>query len=681
MRTLPKSLAIDLALRRFADRDANAAECFAGLFAEIRPRDPDDAATARANYALMLDTLAANPGHRAAIWSRFAEFFARRKQIGFFTDAGILPNTGFFTELGTRLVERVLPEVPDPWQLKDALGMIFDDRRDRRWLDAIPAEMSERFWSLLQPPPELAAEAAQPILATMVDALLVLSHRVSAMGLEPALVRLEPALLERESPFLAQSVEAVRFADSYRAALAAGGPPREDERHLLVLLDQCRGVLRQVRKTALRLGTSLELTYLLRRCWQSLERMEALADLLAARYSADVRAAAVARWALLVRAAARGESERRSIRLLFARLGSTLALRVTDNAAQTGEHYVAHSRADYAAMWRSAMGAGVVIAFLALLKIYASKLGWPPLNQAFVYSMIYALGFVLIYLLHFTIATKQPAMTAQTLAAAIGEMDAARGDLRKLVDLVAGVARTQLAAILGNVLVAFPVALCIAGGLWTAKGAPFIDAAKAHHLLHELDPLRSLAIPHAAVAGVCLFLTGLISGYFDNLAAHGRIAERVARLRWLRTAAGPERAAAAGEYMRRNLGGIAGNFLFGVMLGSIGTLAGLFGLPIDIRHIAFASANLAYALVALDFEVPLRIVLWSTAGVALIGLTNLAVSFSLALWVALKARGVAFGRTRELVALLAKEVRARPSRFLFPPPAGAAPEPQAHARG
>ena len=43
--------------------------------------------------------------------------------------------------------------------------------------------------------------------------------------------------------------------------------------------------------------------------------------------------------------------------------------------------------------------------------------------------MNYALGFVLIYLLHFTIATKQPAMTAQTIAGAVSEIGRARGDL------------------------------------------------------------------------------------------------------------------------------------------------------------------------------------------------------------------------------------------------------------
>ena len=46
--------------------------------------------------------------------------------------------------------------------------------------------------------------------------------------------------------------------------------------------------------------------------------------------------------------------------------------------------------------------------------------------EAFLFSMIYGLGFVLIYLLGMTVATKQPAMTAQTLAGLLGDVRATR---------------------------------------------------------------------------------------------------------------------------------------------------------------------------------------------------------------------------------------------------------------
>ena len=182
----------------------------------------------------------------------------------------------------------------------------------------------------------------------------------------------------------------------------------------------------------------------------------------------------------------------------------------------------------------------------------------------------------------------------------------------------------------------------------------------------DLDP-AGWALPHAAVAGVFLFLSGLISGYFDNKASYARIGARVARLRWLRALAGPPRAARVGAYVEEHLGGLAGNFLFGCMLGTAGTIGIIVGLPIDIRHIAFSSANLGYALVAFDFELPLKTLLWAALGVALIGFVNLAVSFALALWVALKARGVVFTQKRELMARLWSRFRRAPMSFFVAP--------------
>lgn len=667
----PRSLAIDAALHGFLAPDADPAQCLAGLFAAIRPSRGKSANDA---YALMLRTLEANPAYRAALRSRFFAFFDRRRQVDFFADSGIVPSAGFFTELARRVSERLLPPVRDPASLKDAVGIVFHARHDLAWLNAVPEALSRRFWAIVQPLADPDAALPRQVVDQMLEALLVVSHRVSALGLEPELARNHPDLLERESPFIAQSVAATRFVDGCRRALDDPASQHEDERQLRVLVDQCREVLTGVRRTALRRGASLSLTHLLVRLWQSLRRIEALAAVLGAQFRTEAGTAAAPQWADLMRAAFRAELERGSIRWHFKRLVGMLALRVTDNAAQTGEHYVAETRSQYAAMWRSAMGAGLIIGVMALDKILAAKLGWAPLNQAFVYSMNYALGFVLIYLLHFTVATKQPAMTAQTIAATVSQIDPARGDLGRIVDLVAAVARTQLAAILGNVVLALPTALAIGWALGAAKGGPFIDTGKALHLLDDLDPIASFALPHAAVAGVWLFVSGLISGWVDNWTAYERVPARIAQVRWLRAALGPARAGAFAHYVGRNLGGIAGNFLFGVMLGSTGAIAGLFGLPIDIRHIAFASANLGYALVALEFAVPWPAVAWCAFGVALIGLVNLAVSFALALWVALRARGVEFRRTGELLRLLGREIVARPGRFLLPPrPRPAAP--------
>jgi site-specific recombinase len=284
-----------------------------------------------------------------------------------------------------------------------------------------------------------------------------------------------------------------------------------------------------------------------------------------------------------------------------------------------------------------------------------------------VFSLNYAAGFVIILLAHFTIATKQPAMTAATIAGTLSEARGKLAHLERLAGLIVATVRSQVAAILGNVVLAFPTAVVIGFWLSYRLGQPIVSQEKAAHLLHELDPIHSLAIPHAAIAGVYLFLAGLVSGYFDNRASYDRVAARVGALPWLRRLLGDERAARFGAYIDRNLGGLAGNVFFGFCLGSTGTIGALLGLPLDIRHIAFAAANFGYALVAFDFVLPWKTVLLSLAGIALIGLTNLAVSFSLALWVALRSRGASFPQAAGVRRMLWERLVSQPRSFLLPP--------------
>jgi site-specific recombinase len=496
----------------------------------------------------------------------------------------------------------------------------------------------------------------------------ILATRIAALGVEPELVRLCPEVEQHGSPFLGLSAEVHAFVVAHRRNLTDDAAPlAEDEKQVLVLVSQCQELLAKAHRVAKRQGTTLNLTYLLKRLEQSLRRLEFLARIVATRFGAGFSDDLLPAWTGFFREAVAGTIRSNSARAHVGGLIGLLALRVTENAGRTGEHYIAATRSEYLQMWRAAAGAGLIIAVMALFKILAAKLDLAPLNQAFVFSLNYAAGFVLILLLHFTIATKQPAMTAATIAGTLSQASGKLAHLDKLAALIVATVRSQIAAILGNVMLALPTAVVVSFWLSHALGQPIVSQEKAAHLLHDIDPLHSLAIPHAAIAGVYLFLAGLVSGYFDNRASYDQVAARVAALPWLRRLAGIERAERLGGYVDRNLGGIAGNVFFGFCLGSTGTVGALLGLPLDIRHIAFAAANFGYALVAFDFALPWQTVLLSLAGIALIGLTNLAVSFSLALWVALRSRGASFPQAVGVRRMLWQRLVSQPGSFLFPP--------------
>lgn len=666
-RTSPEDRLV-AALEAFRDPAADTLDLIRRLVSVLRPRSRRDTGAGE-RYAAMLARLEADAELLSAFRGHVVHFIASRRLITFFTDSGILPGTGFFSEWWRILGDRLLPEAPDERRLKDCLHVIFDRPDDWRWQEQVPPEHSRRLWALLASADDLRNLDWRGIHEQILDAVLLLAHRVSGLGVEAELMRASPSFGDDLPCFVALSAEALDFVNALRASLDDPSIPADDGSQLLVIVDQCASTLQRVRKRALTVGTSLHLSYLLARSEQCLERLRELVAILAATNASTApgTATATAAWAEFAHDAFLAENRRNSLGNYMVQLSGLLAVRVTENAARSGEHYICDTAGDYRQMWRSAAGAGVLIAGMALLKIFAAGLHAPLFVEAFLFSMVYGLGFVLIYLLGMTVATKQPAMTAQTLAGLLGEVRPTRqAELDGLVDVVAAVCRSQLAAIAGNVVMALPVAIAIGFWLGQLQDYPVIPLEKGAHLLGDLDPL-SWALPHAAIAGFYLFLSGLITGYFDNRAAYSNLAIRIARLRWLRRLAGTARAAGIGAYIQDHLGGIMGNFLFGCMLGSTGVVGIILGLPLDIRHIAFSSANLGYALIGFDFALPFKAILWAALGVALIGLTNLGVSFALALRTALGARGVRFEHWGALLKAIWARFRSAPRSFVLPP--------------
>lgn len=581
------------------------------------------------------------------------ELFASREQVSFYADAGVLPNSSFGAELRRLIANRLLPEVPDPSRLRDCFRLIFHRRGDRRWLAGIQTATWDRFWELLGDFDERDRPRLERARHHLGAALRMIAYRIASVGLAPE-VRRVAGLEEGQYPFMAVATAVDAWLN---------GPIGASADAIRRAAGNARRVVDGVHSAAARAGTSLTLTYCLEHLRENLNRLELLTRLLADTEPEHRRAT----WSGFLRSAVIGDLSRDGIRRHVGRLTRLLALRVTDNASRTGEHYIAEDRREYVHMWQSAMLGGLVIAVMALFKILLGKLDLAPANQALAYGLNYGLGFMLIQLIGGTVATKQPAMTAATLAAAIDAAARSPGATDRITATIAGVIRTQTAAILGNVGIALPLALLL--GLVMGVGSPgtVVDAAKAEHLLADIHPLTSPAIPHAAIAGICLFLAGLISGYVDNVAAYDRLGDRVAHLQWLRRAIGADQARRFGGFIDHNLGALAGNFLFGLMLGGAGFIGFIFGLPLDIRHIAFASANLGYAGAALGAGLGWTTLAWSILGLMAIAATNLAVSFSLAFGVALRSRGLHLAGAWAFLRHLPGEMLRQPGRFLLPP--------------
>ncbi|MBM3117481.1 site-specific recombinase [Jeongeupia naejangsanensis] len=643
-----------------------AFDLFRELVDTMRPRDHADAVAANNAVQALAYLLEQSGDFRAALRRHMLHLLSTRKQVQLYTDTGILSNETFYTALTRRIGYRVLPPVFNRYSLKDVFGALFHKKTDYVWLEAISREAWLALGRAMHFHDETDLVSINKTRVQVLEAIQVLSCRLSAIGLEPELVRNNPDIERFESPFVRQNVETLAYIEHYRRTMIDEALPDEDVRPILVLLDQCEEWLTKAKKSAAKNGISVGLTYHLVRIYQHIERMRMLLLLIDPVPNPDKAELVIDGLVALVRA----ENRKYRIRDVFAENTSLLALQVTEHASHTGEHYIAETRSEWLGMFRSAAGAGVIVGFMALLKLLTAKAHIPLLLEAILFGLNYALGFMLIHMLHFTIATKQPAMTAAKIAATIhagSKRNRQRLDLDELAGLIVKVVRTQFIAIVGNVALAMPVALLIAMTWNWYFGVPPVDAAKADHLLHDLSPIASLAVFHAAIAGCCLFLAGLISGYYDNKAIYNRIPDRIAALPWLNWLVGESRARRLAKYIENNLGALAGNFYFGMMLGMIGTVGFLLGLPIDIRHITFSSAYLSFAAVAYNFQLDWHIVAMSVLGIALIGMTNLAVSFGLALWVALRSRKLTFQATKPLLGELVRRFLKNPAQFFVPP--------------
>lgn len=660
-------MTLEQALQQARQPEIAPERALAGLIEAIRPDHPSRHDGVALRLQVLCRLLERNADYRQSVRQMLMQVLEGGRQISLYAESGILPNTGFFSELSRRISRFFLPDVMDRRYLKDVLGMVFSRSSDFLWLQAISLGQWRELYAALELPDFPVRETLSRTRYEMLEAVQVLSFRIAALGIDPELLRNDPGLEEFESPFLTQNSEVQRYLEDYKRGLLDDTHVAQDEKHIDVLLGQCREAVGKVKRIAMQRGTSITLTFKLRRLEQNIDRMEALIALLADWRGEQGGESLFMRSVALLCELVREENRKNNLRDHFSQTLDMVALRITENASRTGEHYITSTRNEYFAMLRSALGGGLVIAFMAMLKVIYGGLHLAPLNEAIVFSLNYSIGFMLIHMLGFTIATKQPAMTAAAIAASIEESGSKARELDNLVKLIARTLRSQLVAIVGNIGMVVPVSLLIGGVIYLLGGEHFVTPEKAESLLVSISPF-GMTLFYAAIAGVCLFLAGQIAGYYDNLCVYNRIPERLRQLGWLQRMLGTARLARFSVYVENNLGALAGNFYFGLLLGGMAAIGVLFGLPFDIRHITFSGAYWSFSLLALDFHPAWQAAVMGFIGILLIGMVNLVVSFALALVVALKARRVSFDQGgRQLLLKVWQRFWKSPREFLLPP--------------
>jgi site-specific recombinase len=413
-------------------------------------------------------------------------------------------------------------------------------------------------------------------------------------------------------------------------------------------------------------GVSVDVVYRIEVIGLNLDR---LSDLLALLETAEAERGAVA--VTLVGGLVAAEQRERSVRDLLRTNVHLLARKIVERTGATGEHYITSTRREYFGMLASAAGGGLLTVGTVAFKYLALNAKAPLFVEGLLASANYAVSFVLLQVFGLTLATKQPSMTAAALARSLSESHPER-DLEDLVTLIARICRSQLAAALGNVGIVAPGVIAFHYLFRMRTGHSFLEAEVAEHSMLSMHALKSGTFYFAALTGVLLWLSSICGGWLDNWSVYRRLPEAIAQkqprrlMGWL------------GGLLGRNMAGYGSNISLGFLLGMLPVIGRFFGLPLEVRHVTLSTGSLALAVATLGREV-LRTpdFFGAVGGIAVMLCFNFGVSFTLALFVALRARSIDHAGFRLLRAVAARFFR-RPGDFLLPPRAGEAVE-SAHA--
>ena len=638
------------------DPQANLAErhlWLIALFDWVRGgRDSVPSSVARVQ--LLLQTVQARPELRERLQTWWAALTDTVDITPLLADFGFAPRTGLVSELAERLRRKLLPSSPETIDASDLFTLALPCAFDAQWLMALPEDLLNQCMALLARSEEHSTRWQKALL----DAITYCAGQILSTGFAPELrLRMSPAAREAQ-PFHAL----IRDVESLRVEVLHGlrTPERRQEsaQRLRTRLDACRSAAASVYLHFEDNGISVGLVFRLR---QLRTRILRVRELLECVLSPTPNVSAARLLGHLVQVG----QERRSIRALLSSNSSLLAAKVAERSAETGEHYITRTRGEYFAMVRNAAGGGAVMAFTTLIKFALYALALSAFWGGFLAGVNYAISFVLIQMLHFTVATKQPAMTAPAMAAKLKEMDDGSG-MDEFVDKVTSLVRSQVAAVLGNVLVVFPAALGLCVLIAWMADVPAISTQEATKVLDSLH-LLGPSVLFAAFTGVLLFASSIIAGWTENWFVLHRLDSALRYNPRITRFLGPARARRWARFLRDNLSGLAANISLGFMLGLVPAFAGFFGLGLEVRHVTLSSGQLGAAAASLGLDVVHQSAFWwAVATIPLLGALNVGVSFYLAFLVALRAHNVnRIERARIYASVLAR-LRSAPLEFFLP---------------
>ena len=614
----------------------------------------------RTNFEVFLAYLKNNEEIKNNFRDYLFILFSNKSFTKALTDANILSENAFFPELKKRISYKFLPPVEDENTVSYIISkVLFNPKSDSNYIKNINPEDGSEFFKLM----EIEKISTLPkVKKELLISANILALRSVGNALEAGITKMVPEYKNFDNPFVALQSELDsligRFKEDENLQINSKDV---DYKQIKIYLQQCLDFVDKAFKNASKFGISSKINQSLLKIRQQLRRIQDIIPILVVDNEEDV----LINSKNLVSNTLKYNSHRNNVRELIDDSTRLISHLITSHTAETGTHYIATSSKEYLKMFWKASGGGIIVGFLCIFKMMMSYSHGSEFSHAVLYSLNYAFGFIIIYLLGFTLATKQPAMTAATMAKVLSDESSSDKNYKEFANLVAKLSRTQFIAFVGNVLWSFPVALAIIYGMdW------FLDknfaVAKADKLLKDLNPIESKAILHACIAGFFLFISGIISGNISNSSIFNQVPERISQSPFLNQVIGAKNSKRLSDFYTKHWAGIISNFWFGIFLGVIAPLGVFLGLDLDIRHITFSAGNFALALYGKGFDIDTYTFVISLVTIFLIGAFNFIVSFGLSMLLAFRSRKVNFGELTIIYKSILKYFIKNPLRFFIP---------------
>jgi len=614
----------------------------------------------RTNFEVFLAYLKNNEEIKNNFRDYLFILFSNKSFTKALTDANILSENAFFPELKKRISYKFLPPVEDENTISYIISkVLFNPKSDSNYIKNIKPEDGSEFFKLM----EIEKISTLPkVKKELLISANILALRSVGNALEAGIAKMVPEYKNFDNPFVALQSELDSLICRFKKDKDLQIDSKDvDYKQIKIYLQQCLDFVDKAFKNACKFGISSKINQSLLKIRQQLRRIQDIIPILVVDNEEDV----LTNSKNLVSNTLKYNSHRNNIRELIDDSTRLISHLITSHTAETGTHYIATSPKEYLKMFWKASGGGIIVGFLCIFKMMMSYSHGSEFSHAVLYSLNYAFGFIIIYLLGFTLATKQPAMTAATMAKVLSDESSSDKNYKEFANLVAKLSRTQFIAFVGNVLWSFPVALAIIYGMDWFRDENFA-AAKADKLLKDLNPIESKAILHACIAGFFLFISGIISGNISNSSIFNQVPERISQSPFLNQVIGAKNSKKLSDFYTKHWAGIISNFWFGIFLGVIAPLGVFLGLDLDIRHITFSAGNFALALYGKGFDIDTYTFVISLVTIFLIGAFNFIVSFGLSMLLAFRSRKVNFGELTIIYKTILKYFIKNPLRFFIP---------------